>query len=90
LALYREVAPNAVILDVNLPDMTGYEICRNIRDQGPRPDTPVLICSIRSEVSGVAEGLGCGATDYVIKPFEVKDLLDRLNRALQAHASGHP
>ncbi len=85
LALYREAAPDAVILDVHLPDMSGFDICRRIRAEGPRPDTPVLICSIRSEVSGVAEGLGCGATDYVVKPFEVHDLLERLDRALQAH-----
>jgi DNA-binding response OmpR family regulator len=87
LALYREAAPDAVILDVHLPDMSGFDICRSIRVQGPRPETPVLICTIRSEVSGVAEGLGCGATDYVVKPFEVHDLLERLDRALQAHDS---
>jgi len=85
LALYREVLPDAVILDVNLPDMKGYDICRHIRTSGPRPGTPVLICTIRSEVAGVAEGLDCGATDYVIKPFEIRDLLDRLSRALQSN-----
>lgn len=87
LALYREAAPDAVLLDVHLPDMSGFDICRSIRAQGPRPETPVLICTIRSEVSGVAEGLDCGATDYVIKPFDVHDLLERLSRALQSHAS---
>ena len=82
LALYKETAPDAVILDVHLPDMSGFEICRKIRIEGPRSSTPILMCTVRSEVSGVAEGLGCGATDYVLKPFQINDLLERLKRAL--------
>jgi len=82
LALYREVSPDAVILDVNLPDMSGYDICRKIRTEGPRAETPILMCTVRSEVVGVAEGLGGGATDYILKPFEIPDLLARLRRAL--------
>lgn len=82
LALYRETAPDAVILDVHLPDMSGFEICRKIRRAGPRPETPILICTVRSEVAGVAEGLDSGATDYVLKPFQVCDLIERLHRAL--------
>ena len=82
LSLYREVSPDAVILDVNLPDMSGYDICRKIRTEGPRAETPILMCTVRSEVVGVAEGLGGGATDYILKPFEIPDLLARLHRAL--------
>lgn len=82
LALYRQTAPDAVVLDVHLPDMSGFEICRKIRLEGPRPETPVLICTVRSEVAGVAEGLGSGATDYILKPFQVSDLLERLRGAL--------
>lgn len=84
LRLYSELAPDLVILDVHLPDMTGFEICRKIRAEGPRAETPILICTVRSEVSPVAEGLGSGATDYVIKPFQVGDLLERISTALAA------
>lgn len=83
LALYSQFAPDVMLLDVHLPDMTGFEICRKIRAEGPRPDTPILICTVRSEVAPVAEGLGSGATDYVIKPFQVADLLARLAAALK-------
>jgi len=83
LGLYRQTLPDVVILDVNLPDMSGFDICRKIREDGPRSETPILMCTVRSEVSGVAEGLGLGATDYVLKPFQVSDLLERLSRALQ-------
>jgi DNA-binding response OmpR family regulator len=82
LRLYSEVSPDLVLLDVHLPDMTGFEICRKIRAEGPRAATPILICTVRSEVAPVAEGLGSGATDYVIKPFQVNDLLDRISAAL--------
>ena len=82
LAAYRREAPDLVILDVQLPDMEGFEICRKIRAEGPNPQVPVLFCTIRSAVAPVAEGLKAGATDYVIKPFETKDLLTRVQKAL--------
>lgn len=82
LKLYKSWSPDGVILDVNLPDMNGFEICRNIRQNGPNPRTPILMCTVRTEVSGVAEGLGSGADDYILKPFEIADLLERLKSAL--------
>jgi len=88
LKLYKSWAPNCVILDVHLPDMTGFEICRSIRQNGPNPKTPILMCTVRTEVSGVAEGLDSGADDYVLKPFEISDLLDRV-KAVLAKNGGH-
>lgn len=82
LSLYRSAAPDLVLLDVHLPDMTGFDICRRIRAEGPRPETPVLMCTVRSEIAPVAEGLNSGANDYVIKPFAVSDLIERINAAL--------
>lgn len=82
LQLYEAKPFDVVLLDVHLPDMTGFEICRRIRTQGPRPQTPILICTVRSEVAPVAEGLSSGATDYVIKPFQISDLLERIEAAL--------
>src|SRR5579883_516384 len=82
LSAYRDGSPDLVLLDVHLPDMSGFEICRKIRAEGPRPQTPILICTVRSEVAPVAEGLSSGATDYVLKPFQVSDLLERIETAL--------
>ena len=84
LRLYAKFVPDLLLLDVHLPDMTGFEICRRIRAEGPRPKTPILICTVRSEVAPVAEGLSSGATDYVIKPFQISDLLERIEAALAA------
>lgn len=82
IAAYKREAPDLVILDVQLPDMEGFEICRRIRAEGPNSQVPVLFCTIRSAVAPVAEGLKAGATDYVIKPFETKDMLARVKKAL--------
>ena len=84
LERYAADKPDLVVLDANLPDMDGFEICRRIRANGPRPDTPILLCTVRSEVTPVAEGLSAGATDYILKPFEVTDLLERVGKALKA------
>ncbi len=89
LKRYGEMAPDLVLLDVHLPDMTGFDILRKIRTAGPRPETPVLMCTVRSELSPVTEGLDAGATDYVIKPFNTPDLLERIGAALaRASAKG--
>jgi len=82
LSAYGKESPDLVVLDVQLPDMMGTDICRKIRSQGPKPQTPILLCTIRSALVSVSEGLAAGATDYILKPFSPDDLLDRVRRAL--------
>lgn len=82
LAAYSRELPDLVLLDGNLPDLDGFEVCRRIRADGPRPETPILFCTVRSAVAPVAEGLRLGADDYIIKPFETKDLLARVKGVL--------
>jgi len=83
LELYRTESPDLVLLDVMLPDMTGFEICEKIRKGKVRPLTPILFCTARSAVSQLAKGVKLGGTDYVIKPFVTEDLLARVRAALQ-------
>jgi DNA-binding response OmpR family regulator len=83
LKAYKTLKPDLVLLDLNLPDMDGLEVCRKIRAEGPRPKTPILLCSVRSAVAPVAEGLAAGANDYVLKPFDVSDLLSRIKAHLR-------
>ena len=79
LALARERNPDIVILDVMLPGMTGYEICRRLREVSV---SPVLMLTARDTVQDKVAGLDSGADDYLVKPFAVDELLARL-RALQ-------
>ena len=81
LERFRELRPGAVVLDLNLPRMSGREVCREIKAQAP--NTPVLILSARSEVVDKVLLFELGADDYVTKPFSPRELLARLQAALR-------
>jgi two-component system copper resistance phosphate regulon response regulator CusR len=75
-----------VILDIMLPIKNGYAVCRELRSSGFR--APILMLTARDSVDDRVQGLDCGADDYLIKPFDFKELLARL-RAL-SRRSGPP
>ena len=81
---YRAGEPDLVVLDVLLPDGNGVDLCRRIRAEGPRPTTPVVLCTASSGLGPVRAGLEAGATDYVLKPFKIADLCERVAAALRA------
>jgi two-component system response regulator MprA len=85
LAAVAQLAPDAVVLDVNLPDLSGFEVCRELRRLGDR--TPVLMLTARDAVEDRVEGLDAGADDYLVKPFALAELLARL-RAIARRAPG--
>jgi DNA-binding response OmpR family regulator len=70
---------DAVVLDLMLPGLDGFEVCRQIREQGI--GAPILVISARDAVRDRVRGLDCGADDYLVKPFAFEELLARL-RAL--------
>lgn len=86
LSLYRTESPDLLLLDVMLPDMTGFDFCEKIRTGKIRPRTPILFCTVRSAVSQLARGVKSGGTDYVLKPFVPEDLLARVRAALDHDA----
>lgn len=84
LAGIASAAPDAVVLDIGLPDIDGLEVCRLLRREGNR--VPVLMLTARDAVSDRIDGLDAGADDYLVKPFDVDELRARL-RALLRRAS---
>jgi two-component system, OmpR family, response regulator MprA len=78
--------PDAVVLDIGLPDIDGLEVCRLLRREGNR--VPVLMLTARDAVSDRIDGLDAGADDYLVKPFDIDELQARI-RALLRRASGH-
>lgn len=78
---------DAAIIDIGLPGLSGIEIIRRLREQGST--LPVLILTARSRWQEKVEGLEAGADDYLVKPFQVEELLARI-RALLRRASGSP
>ena len=86
LSRIAAVTPDAVVLDVGMPDIDGLEVCRRLRSAGNR--VPVLMLTARDAVEDRIEGLDAGADDYLVKPFDVGELQARL-RALVRRAITH-
>lgn len=77
--------PDLILLDVNLPDDNGIELCRRLKGDSRVRHIPVLIITGEAHtVESRIDGLEAGADDYVIKPFKVKELLSRLKGILKA------
>jgi DNA-binding response OmpR family regulator len=76
--------PDCVLLDVRLPDLDGFEICRRLRAKG---DVPIIMVTGRTDTVDVVAGLEAGADDYIAKPFEPKELAARV-RAMLRRARG--
>ena len=76
----HEARPEVIILDVGLPDMDGYEVCRQVRVDS---DVPIIMLTSRSEERHKVQGLMEGADDYVTKPFGAAELLARLTSVLR-------
>ena len=70
-----------VLLDVMLPGLSGFDVCREVRAQ--RPQQPILILTARAAEDAVLQGFRCGADDYVTKPFSVSELLARIDALLR-------
>ncbi len=84
LALLHRGGFDAAILDVMLPEMDGFELCRTIRrTPGPQQDTPLLMLTARGDVMDRVVGLELGADDYLPKPFEPRELLARIQTILR-------
>jgi DNA-binding response OmpR family regulator len=86
LARWAEEQPDLVILDVNMPKMDGFEVCRRIRAHA---DTPILLLTVRGEEDDIVAGLEIGADDYVVKPFSPRQLVARA-KAILRRAGGKP
>jgi len=76
-----EEKPDLVVLDLMLPKMSGYEICRKVRTAGN--ETPILMLTARGEEADRVLGLDLGADDYVPKPFSIRELLARIRAILR-------
>lgn len=76
----QEFAPDLVLLDIKLPDGSGFDLCRVLRQGGRRP---VIFVSARGQRADKVRGLDLGADDYITKPFEIEELVARINAVLR-------
>ncbi|NLU23831.1 MAG: response regulator transcription factor [Clostridiales bacterium] len=77
---FEKKAPDLVLLDIMLPVMDGWAVCAKIRETSK---TPIIMLTAKSEVTDRITGLEMGADDYLVKPFEMKELMARINAVLR-------
>jgi two-component system response regulator MprA len=80
--------PDAIVLDLMMPKLDGFEVCRRMRAAGDR--TPVLVLTARDAVTDRVKGLDAGADDYLVKPFALDELLARLRALLRRSGTSAP
>ena len=85
LTKFRAIQPDLVLLDVMMPVMDGWEVCKAIRAES---QTPIIMLTAKSEVSDKVQGLRSGADDYITKPFEMREVLARVEAVLRRTNGG--
>ena len=84
---FDQYNPNLILLDLMLPGMDGYQVCREIRQKS---QTPIIILSAKGEVFDKVLGLELGADDYMEKPFDTKELVARVKAVLRRYKTAAP
>lgn len=85
LSAFETYNPNLVLLDLMLPGIDGYQVCREIRAKSA---TPIIMLSAKGEVFDKVLGLELGADDYIVKPFDAKELVARVKAVLRRYEAG--
>lgn len=80
LKVFNEFKPDIVLLDIMLPKMDGWQVCREIRKTS---DTPIIMVTAKGETFDKVLGLELGADDYIVKPFETKEVMARIKAVLR-------
>lgn len=83
LNLIFDRPPNLILLDLNLPHMNGFELCRRLRAESTTATVPILMLTARGDEADKVLGLNMGADDYITKPFSMRELVARVNAALR-------
>ncbi|MCD6309900.1 MAG: response regulator [Candidatus Eremiobacteraeota bacterium] len=86
IKLALEEKPNLFIVDIMMPQISGYEVCRILKSDPRTCDIPLIFLSVRSDVSDIIEGLNLGASDYITKPFRPQELLARARASMREYA----
>lgn len=83
----KDNRPDIVLLDIMMPDMSGYEVTQRIRQNQSLSNTPIVLVTAYSDIT-VSEGLAMGANDFIRKPIDADQLLESVNKFCSMHAGG--
>ena len=81
LDVVEDQSPDLIVLDVMMPDLDGFEVCRRLRSDGVK--TPIIFLTARDETSDKVRGLTTGGDDYLVKPFSLDELVARISAVLR-------
>ncbi len=88
LRLVRETPPDLILLDILMPDMDGYEVCRRLKAQASTRNIPIIFLTAKGEVSDETMGLAIGAVDYIVKPISIPIVLARVRTHVELKRRG--
>ena len=87
LTQFRSVNPNLILLDIMLPGMDGWQVCREVRKAS---NVPIIMLTAKDETFDKVLGLELGADDYIVKPFDMKELVARIKAVLRRYQQPEP
>ncbi len=82
LNVTKSCHPDLIILDVVLPEMNGYEVCKAIKSSPDTKDIPIIMLSVRSNPEDIESAYSAGANKYITKPFNLEDLINEVKKLL--------
>lgn len=83
LEAINTVKPNLILLDIMMPDVDGYSICKHVKSKKDLKDIHVVFLSAKTKETDVQKGLDLGASLYITKPFSTRDLMKKVNELMQ-------
>jgi putative two-component system response regulator len=87
LQLVAENPPDLILLDLMMPGMDGFEVLKRLKEQSRTQDIPVILLTAMTDIQSKAKGLTMGAVDYITKPFQIEEMLARINTHLKLHCA---
>lgn len=88
LRIVREQKPDLILLDIMMPNMSGYEVCKALRADDASKETPIILVTALHEMADIELGMDLGANDFLTKPVNRVDLLTRINTLLRVRHFG--
>ena len=87
LRLLKRKKPDLILLDIMMPEMDGFEVCKHLKQNAATKDIPIIFLTAQAERESIIKGLEMGGVDYVSKPFNTRELMARINTHLELKAA---
>jgi two-component system, OmpR family, alkaline phosphatase synthesis response regulator PhoP len=82
LAVVKKEKPDLILLDVILPTVNGYDVCGLLKKDNATKKIPIIMLTVKGKIGDIDEGILSGADDYIAKPYELNELLDRIKKII--------